>query len=204
MTEDEAQSIIRTLQYHFRNTLDDDQIEYWIDDILLPQPFGVSKKVVSFFTQDSGNNGWMFSPAEFLARLKEEQGRLSQAEARKINSASCSECMGLTWKTDDPSGLIPCPQCRVSSYSRWKEGAYRFGVPPNQDELDGPKQQYFVAAEPKHYSNGKPVEPARAIQWADHLKNRKATSVYPEGDGDWVDEEALKPEKEKEYVEQEF
>lgn len=183
MKPEQIETIITNIQFTFGNKLDEDQVVFWAD-FLQRQSFPVCKKVLDWYKFESGVT---FIPAisEFAGKIKAEQISMSIIEAGRIDSSKCRECEGLTWGgMSDPSGCIPCSACRPSAFAKWSEGAYEVSVPPDQDELEGPKQSYQMAAKDNHYT-GTPVDPARALQWVNHIRAMTPDSpVYPEGDFD--------------------
>lgn len=177
MIKEEAKIIYESMVYAFAGSPEQGQAIQW-RDYLLEQDFGISKKVADWFRLHSGKT-FMPSLAEFHAKVKAQQMENSRRELMRTDVAACSECHGLTW-LEEPTGKLPCPQCRPTSFARWEAKDYFPGVPPNIDEIDGPKQNYQIAAEPRIFS-GPQVSVERAKQWMLHLLS-PSESIYPEGD----------------------
>lgn len=177
MDKAEAKLVFEKVAYAFGGNLEPEQAVQW-REYLLEQDFGICKKVADWFQRHSGQT-FMPSIAQFHDKVKVQQMETSRREMSRTDVAACSECHGLTW-LEEPTGYLPCPQCRPVTLSRWENKDYAPGMPPNPDELDGPKQNYQLAAEPRLFS-GPAVSADRARQWKAHLLS-SSSSVYPEGD----------------------
>lgn len=177
MNKDESKLIFEKVAYAFGSNVEPAQALQW-KNYLSDQDFGVSRQVADWFVKHSGKQ-FMPSIAEFHEKVKTQQAEVSRRELVKRDMAACTQCNGLTWE-EDPTGYIPCSQCRPEALRRWEESIYAPGVPPNPEELDGPKENHPPAAEPRPMI-GPPVSSERASQWRQHLLSG-SSSVYPEGD----------------------
>lgn len=177
MNIEDSKAVIKVLQTSFKNSMQQDDVHAWIE-FFETQDYIISKKVADWYRNNSPD-GWLPSIAQFSVKIREQQIGISQNEALRRNSGACDECSGLTWSTRDPSGLIPCSQCRSSSFAKWQELKYGPGSIIDEDERNGVQTAHQIASEPVH-QNGHPVSDDRAKQWTTHLLSKSPT-VYPEG-----------------------
>lgn len=183
MTNDEGREIWKKLLGLFTNAPDENGTVAW-KEYLLEQDHAVCAGVLHQIRSGRVNSGEFFPTiATFNRWIIAKQRENSKAEKAREYAHNCRRCSGHTWLTDDPTGLVPCPECRPSSYTRWEDRLYAFGVLGPDDEKDGPKEAYEPARSPDTRT-GPATSAERTKQWVQHLANPMRTTVYPEGDDD--------------------
>ena len=149
--------------------------QQWVE-FLLEQDYNVAEMAALKYQRESGSSYWP-SISKFNELIKARQRDISLRQAQMAKERGCKKCNGVTW-VKEPDGVVPCQDCRATTYSNWEKGKFELSSPI--DIYDNGSYPFSTPPVTDNIRASR-CSPERNKQWLTFLST--ATSPgFPEGD----------------------